>query len=672
MSSLPLLVLDSKVTQLLITTKNLNNRVQRWSQHQVTEQDVLNAYVEFGNEFKLVCRAFHAVGAATDDMADVPQRLRLVLEQALSEPPGHSTLEKHLPTIREIIISLLQTLKRKHEGVKRSFARPAEPGTHTRAHVRLVSDTARTMPLARTPAQHSRSASGLSTAWQPAEAVAETTETRPALATPALEQLQKGDLLKRRASKRFLAYQYAKLAGNTGPGRESWNEEVSVRVPLVRTAPAAAHRLTLFLTLGTRTKRAHLSSPPTMSSLRLLFMETFAYSPGADAFPEMCIKDRKTGVMFELEEADVEHEVVDGSVIGLQERSDPMKEVMEAVAEVRKDLAALKVAVEEKPQPPPAAKELAKDLPARLDSFLFELPVATPTTAVHTMAADLAEIRRQLAAVRKQATTHKATVNEGIEAALSTVRVLRETHNQSMGGSSEGRSYMELCHASLSATGDALLTQVDMLSDQIETMRKDVAVRGVRVLPKLMEQVARDLAHAKEKRHAHAQYIAAEMPSWKKVWEAELNTVCEEQQFFNLQEDIVADLDEDLARIQETFSLVEECVAEQSRRPRARHGPLVPLPPPGVLAAELRDAMLAEVMALAPNSESRVEAIQRAEEQRQRELQLDTDEFQEELGDFVKEGKLKSLGGFEEVERMRQLKDEENLRLGMMSYAQGA
>jgi hypothetical protein len=69
--------------------------------------------------------------------------------------------------------------------------------------------------------------------------------------------------------------------------------------------------------------------------------------------------------------------------------------------------------------------------------------------------------------------------------------------------------------------------------------------------------------------------------------------------------------------------------------------------------------VLGEVRALQPNHESRLEAIERAERARQRELESRRGgEFQKELGNFVEEGKLKKSGGVEEVERLRLVKEE--------------
>jgi hypothetical protein len=69
--------------------------------------------------------------------------------------------------------------------------------------------------------------------------------------------------------------------------------------------------------------------------------------------------------------------------------------------------------------------------------------------------------------------------------------------------------------------------------------------------------------------------------------------------------------------------------------------------------------VLGEVRALQPNHETRLEAIERAEKLRQKELESRKGgEFQREVESFVEEGRLKKIGGADEVERMRRLKDE--------------
>jgi hypothetical protein len=72
-----------------------------------------------------------------------------------------------------------------------------------------------------------------------------------------------------------------------------------------------------------------------------------------------------------------------------------------------------------------------------------------------------------------------------------------------------------------------------------------------------------------------------------------------------------------------------------------------------------KDGVLGEVRALQPNHESRLEAIERAEKARKKELETRRiGLFQKELGAFVEEGKLKKSGGVEETERLRTAKDD--------------
>lgn len=80
---------------------------------------------------------------------------------------------------------------------------------------------------------------------------------------------------------------------------------------------------------------------------------------------------------------------------------------------------------------------------------------------------------------------------------------------------------------------------------------------------------------------------------------------------------------------------------------------------PTVDPMKAKDGVLGEVRALQPNHESRLEAIERAEKNRKKELETRRiGLFQKELGKFVEEGKLKKSGGVEEAERLRNAKDD--------------
>lgn len=145
-----------------------------------------------------------------------------------------------------------------------------------------------------------------------------------------------------------------------------------------------------------------------------------------------------------------------------------------------------------------------------------------------------------------------------------------------------------------------------------------------------------------------------------------MDKVCEEQQFFNLQDDLTRDLEDDLSKIRETYDLIEQCSVEQSKQAKSRRNKVVAnlyIPEPGESLESIKDAVLNEVASLRPDHESRVEAINRAEKLREKNRQLlNMTEFQEELGSFVDDAKLRKSGGVDEIERQRQLKDIENLK----------
>jgi hypothetical protein len=124
----------------------------------------------------------------------------------------------------------------------------------------------------------------------------------------------------------------------------------------------------------------------------------------------------------------------------------------------------------------------------------------------------------------------------------------------------------------------------------------------------------------------------------------------------------MVDLQDDLEKASETFALVEQATKEQMKdtTPTARqfskglHNLGNTSDP-----SAAKEGVLGEVRALQPNHEDRLEAIERAERLRQKELESRSDNpLKKELANFVEEGKLKKSGGFEEVERARKAKDD--------------
>jgi hypothetical protein len=72
--------------------------------------------------------------------------------------------------------------------------------------------------------------------------------------------------------------------------------------------------LSVFLQIGRQVKKATLEMPTNLSSIKLSFMERFEYDPGKEDFPEVYIRDPKTGVQFELEDME---DLKDDTVLSL-------------------------------------------------------------------------------------------------------------------------------------------------------------------------------------------------------------------------------------------------------------------------------------------------------------------------------------------------------------------
>ncbi len=60
----------------------------------------------------------------------------------------------------------------------------------------------------------------------------------------------------------------------------------------------------VFLQVGREVKKTTLDPGFTVSSLRVLFVDKFAYSPGKDNFPAIYIRDPSSGIEYELEDMD--------------------------------------------------------------------------------------------------------------------------------------------------------------------------------------------------------------------------------------------------------------------------------------------------------------------------------------------------------------------------------
>jgi hypothetical protein len=449
-------------------------------------------------------------------------------------------------------------------------------------------------------------------------------------------------------------------------------------------SPPPGKELTIFLQYKSKVKKFVLTdgyNDLSMARLQLAFIEKFAWnthSNGTD-LPEIYIQDPVSGVRHELEDL---NDIKDRSVLVLNvEVLDEVKRhIDEGIGGLRSMMDVVKTSVEDNSatiqrvseRQNDTARDIARLAAAPLSRVSYDnqrnSPLISPSK-INTSAqmSEIQSLRRDLAVLRQ---TYSGFQSD-IQNSMSIIRT-KATSVKSVAikaaipdiKDGKGRAYINTGRKQLGEESDKLVKQVDDLQDIVEDLRKDVVLRGVRPLPRQLETVAKDLSQATMELKKMQDYLKRERPIWTKIWEQELETVCNDREEVTMAEDLATDLQDDLEKAAGTFALVEQATKEQMKDApgsgtrilgRGLNHVVIPAADPSLA----KEGVLGEVRALQPNHENRLEAIERAEKLRQRELESRRGgEFQKELGTFVEEGKLKKAGGFEEVERARKAKDE--------------
>ncbi|KZT21166.1 AIP3-domain-containing protein [Neolentinus lepideus HHB14362 ss-1] len=110
---------ESAVTRLLVSIKQLLEALSLWSTQQMTETQVSDVYVALGNDFNAAVAAFTSFHIEMTELMSVPEDLRTVLETCLAEDATPENLDTYLPQVRAIITNLLQGLRGKQSLYRR-------------------------------------------------------------------------------------------------------------------------------------------------------------------------------------------------------------------------------------------------------------------------------------------------------------------------------------------------------------------------------------------------------------------------------------------------------------------------------------------------------------------------------------------------------------------------
>ena len=462
-------------------------------------------------------------------------------------------------------------------------------------------------------------------------------------------------------------------------------------------SPQPGTELTLFLQYKSKIKKFVLQEGATdlsIARLQLAFIEKFAWNTHSNGndLPEIYIQDPVSGVRHELEDL---RDVKDRSVLVLNvEVLDEVKRhIDEGLGGLRRMVEGVRTVVDGQQTVIQRVSDTQQDTKKELARLAtapttqnnrtasFERPMVngiglkSPTilkdkssqlSGVHSLRQDLAVVRQTVSSLVSEMNTSMNTVRTN----ASSIKTMAIEGVLPPLDSSTGRAYVNAGKKTLAEDSEKIVDHVEDLQDIVEDLRKDVVTRGVRPLPRQLETVSKNISAATAELKKMQQYLKREKPVWTKIWEKELELVCTDRDLLTMQEDLAIDLEGDLDATIQTFTLVEQATKQQNLQ--ASQGGSVSLRAtsrglntidPEVDPMRAKDGVLGEVRALKPNHETRLEAIERAEKARQRELETRREgEFTKELGSFVEEGKLKKSGGVEEAERLRKAKDEKNRR----------
>ncbi|KAI5862422.1 AIP3-domain-containing protein, partial [Durotheca rogersii] len=446
-----------------------------------------------------------------------------------------------------------------------------------------------------------------------------------------------------------------------------------------RQSPPLEKELTLFLQYKSKVKKFVLPegyTGLTIGRLQLAFIEKFSWNTalnGSD-LPEIYIQDPISGVRHELEDLS---DIRDRTVLALN--VEPLDEVKKHFDE---GLGSLKKAVEEVRQnvtDQGSALQRVSDRQLETAKEMARMAAAPPSVMDSPKSGagrigarlnpsqlrELHSLRRDLAVLRQTYSNFQTEIQSSMSSLrnkAANVKVAAAKASVSDAEGSSGHAYVSKGRKQLNSDSDRLVNKVDDLQDLVEDLRKDVVNRGVRPLPRQLESVSKDIQVLTKELKKVQEYMKREKPVWTKIWEKELEEVCQGRDELKVMEDLMIDLQDDIEKASETFALVEQATKEQMKEnvPAARqfskglHNLGNSADP-----SAAKEGVLGEVRALQPNHEDRLEAIERAEKLRQKELESRQDNpLMKELTDFVEEGKLKKSGGFEEVERARKAKDD--------------
>lgn len=280
-------------------------------------------------------------------------------------------------------------------------------------------------------------------------------------------------------------------------------------------------------------------------------------------------------------------------------------------------------------------------------------------TDLKTQFDEVQNLRRDLGIMRQLYTEFMKQTKESLSTLRTQTQNVRQLATTKVGGA---RAYIDDGKAKLDSRSQNALTRMEELQDTVEGIKDDVIKRNVSPKTQVLKNVKADMEAVAAELQSLKEHIQTVKPMWKKTWEEELQNIVEEQQFLQHQEEFLSDLLEDHKAVIEVYGHVEKVISLRGTA-SARSGRVRGFKPPPMDEGHtgLSTVML-EIRGAAVDPERRMKAIAANEKNREKELSSKSDEFQSELSNFVSGKRLKMTGGADEVERVRQRRNEQTLK----------
>ncbi|KAK8845370.1 hypothetical protein IAR55_006083 [Kwoniella newhampshirensis] len=479
--------------------------------------------------------------------------------------------------------------------------------------------------------------------------------------------------------------------------------------PRPRSSVSGPAAVSVFLQIGRQVKKAKLELPVTFSNLRLLFMERFEYDPGMEDFPDVYLRDNRTGVQFELEDMD---DLKDGCVLSLNiEPLDQVKQhfdttfatLMQEIKEMKKTMDASK-RISMTPSPSlltvsPSAPQMSRRntyIKPPSETAISPTPAPRSLSPTHNgplgpvdpervkelqgQYDEVQSLRRDLAVMRQIHVDFLSDTKESFTKLRMQNAAMREVVKTKMGGS---RALLDNSKAKLEARCQDTIQAVEEISDTIDTAREDAYRRFVTPSKSQMANIKSNLEKARRLVDEFSSDVQLADPTWRATWQTELHRVMEEQKLLNYQLKLCSDLKNDIKDAEEMLGNVQDFVNQRAaggigRTPGSAKAFGLKSPSAGVGEDSMNGGegeggiphLLMEIRTKETDPNQRLKAIEAQQRAREREKANKVDDFEDELQKFVGGRKLKKTGGTEEAERMRLRRQEQTLRR-MMGSGEG-